>query len=288
MQSMQTISINASCEPAAQLSLNMDSHRVKIPGQACAKTSCTFPLADCPEPSVEKNSIQPTPRDRPRILIAEDHDLNQLLIMALADKAGLDAELASDGIEALDMVEAAKRARRPYRMVLMDVQMPRLDGLAATRRLRATGHAPDDLPIIALTANAAADDVAVCIGAGMQGHLAKPVSLGDLSNLMNIFLDGPNVFAAGGTSARSQLSALYQSQKTALRDCLGALQTQVTLGQHQRTELADRLHKLAGSAGLFNEPEIGVAAAQLERRLRVATPLTLSKYSRKPNNFYFS
>lgn len=269
---MQTISEIASLEAEGQNPPGIRSSDVTIVAQNYPKTGRTFSRADCTERAIEQNFIAPTPRVRPRILVAEDHDLNQMLIMALADKAGLEAELASDGIEALAMVEAAQQAERPYRMVLMDVQMPRLDGLEATRRLRATGHAPSDLPVIALTANAAAHDVAICIGAGMQGHLAKPVGLSALTNLMNIYLDGAAECAAGAAMAPSQLTALYQSQKVALRDRFGALRAQATLGQHQRAELADRLHKLAGSAGLFNERVIGVAAAELERRVRVATP----------------
>lgn len=272
MQFVQTISKIARPEAEEQVPPG-----IRPPGAAAfmqnfRRTGRTFSRADRSEPAIKQNSIAPTPRVRPRILVAEDHDLNQLLIMALADKAGLDAELACDGLEAVAMVEAAQQAGRPYQMVLMDVQMPRLDGLEATRRLRATGHMPSDLPVIALTANAAAHDVAICIGAGMQGHLAKPVGLSALANLMNIYLDGEPECAAGAAMPPSQLTALYQSREVALRDSFGALRAQATLGQHQRAGLADRLHKLAGSAGLFNEPVIGVAAAELERRLRVATP----------------
>ena len=272
MQLVQTISKIANLEVEGAVAPGIRSPDAAIFTHNYPKTGRTFSHAHRTESAIEQNSNAPTSRVRPRILVAEDHDLNQLLIMALADKAGLDAELACDGLEAVAMVEAAQQAGRPYRMVLMDVQMPRLDGLEATRRLRATGHMPSDLPVIALTANAAAHDVAICIGAGMQGHLAKPVGLSALANLMNIYLDGESNCAAAAAMPPGQLTALYQSQKIALRDSFGALRAQATLGQHQRAELANRLHKLAGSAGLFNEPAIGVAAGALERRLRVATP----------------
>lgn len=269
---MQTISKIASHDRYLHTPEIRQSPDSAIFRQNFSGTDRPLPSTARNSPSVEPRSIAPLPRARPRVLIAEDHDLNQLLIMALADKAGLEAELARDGIEALAMIEAAQQAGRPYRMVLMDVQMPRLDGLEATRRLRAAGHAPADLPVIALTANAAAQDVAVCIGAGMQGHLAKPVGVSALANLMNIYLDGAEECAAAVAMPPGQLSALYQREKAALRDRIGALRAQATLGQHQRAALADRMHKLAGTAGLFNEPAIGLAAGELERRLRVATP----------------
>lgn len=284
---MQTISKIASLEVEAKIPLVIGSPDAKISTQNYPKTGRTFSLAVRTEPSVEQNCVTSTASVRPRILIAEDHDLNQLLIMALAEKAGLDVELARDGMEALAMVEAAQQAGRPFQMVLMDVQMPRLDGLEATRRLRATGHTPGDLPVIALTASAAAHDVAACIGVGMQGHLAKPVSLSDLANLMNIYLDGADDSAVGATMAPGELTALYHSQKAALRDCFGALRAQVTFGQDQRVELADRLHKLAGSAGLFNEPEFGAAAADLERRLWVATPFEFIQIISHADEFLF-
>lgn len=83
--------------------------------------------------------------------------------------AGLDADVAVDGIEAVDMAAATA-----YDLILMDVQMPRMDGLDATRRLRAIpGRVL--VPIIAMTANAFADDRARCLAAGMDDFIAKPV-----------------------------------------------------------------------------------------------------------------
>ena len=78
------------------------------------------------------------------------------------------------------MVAEAELASDPFRLVLMDLRMPVMDGLSATRTLRAGGRDWRLLPIVALTADAGACDIAACIAAGMQGHLAKPVDLDSL------------------------------------------------------------------------------------------------------------
>jgi two-component system, sensor histidine kinase and response regulator len=102
-----------------------------------------------------------------RVLLAEDNLVNQEVSLSLLRAAGLQAELAADGAEAVEMA-----MRERYDAVLMDMQMPRLDGLEATRELRARGYAG---PIIAMTANAFGDDRAACLAAGMNDHVAKPV-----------------------------------------------------------------------------------------------------------------
>ena len=105
-----------------------------------------------------------------RILVAEDNDVNQLVISAMLAQLGHSCDVARDGLEALAKVSAS-----PYDLVLMDVHMPNLDGLAATRRIRALAGSVACIPIIALTANAMAEDRHAYIEAGMDDHVAKPV-----------------------------------------------------------------------------------------------------------------
>ncbi|ANY21271.1 Aerobic respiration control sensor protein ArcB [Tsuneonella dongtanensis] len=119
-------------------------------------------------------------RDAPRVLVVEDHDVNQALALDQLQSMGARADVAADGAEAIDMLAGASRAGDPYRLVLMDLQMPGIDGIEATRRLRALGFSPEVLPIIALTANATTEHVAACLSAGMQGHLAKPTAFDSL------------------------------------------------------------------------------------------------------------
>jgi two-component system sensor histidine kinase/response regulator len=104
-----------------------------------------------------------------RILLAEDEPVNRLVALEMLQHTGLQVDTAEDGASALDMA-----ARTPYALILMDVQMPVLDGLDATRRIRQLpAHAAT--PIIAMTANAFAEDRERCLAAGMNEFLTKPV-----------------------------------------------------------------------------------------------------------------
>ena len=115
-----------------------------------------------------------------RVLVAEDHDINQMLILGMLEQCGFAADLAENGEQAVDMALSARDAGAPYDIVLMDVQMPVLNGLDAARQLRSAGVTEQDLPILALTANCYADDIASCLAAGMQGHLPKPLKMAQL------------------------------------------------------------------------------------------------------------
>ena len=104
-----------------------------------------------------------------RVLLAEDNVVNQEVAVALLQSAGLEVDVANDGVEACEMVQ-----RGDYGLVLMDVQMPAMDGLDATRAIRATEKGRQ-LPILAMTANAFAEERQRCLDAGMNDHVAKPV-----------------------------------------------------------------------------------------------------------------
>ncbi len=111
-----------------------------------------------------------------RILVAEDNIVNQSLVAAVLEKAGYQIVLAADGHEALEYFE-----RQPFDLILMDVQMPRMDGLAATAAIRAAEKSTGKhMPIVAMTAHAMKGDRELCIQAGMDDYLTKPVNLADL------------------------------------------------------------------------------------------------------------
>ena len=109
-----------------------------------------------------------------RALLVEDNELNQEVATEFLQAAGLEVEVAGNGAVALAMVEA-----RDYDIVLMDMQMPVMDGLTASREIRKLPKARE-LPIVAMTANALAGDRERCINAGMNDHIAKPIDPADL------------------------------------------------------------------------------------------------------------
>ena len=111
-----------------------------------------------------------------RLLVAEDNDLNWEIIAAMLDGYGIRCSRALDGRQCVDMLENA--APGTWDMVLMDVQMPNLNGREATRLLRASDRADlRSIPVAAMTADAFAEDVQACLDAGMDAHLSKPVDI---------------------------------------------------------------------------------------------------------------
>ena len=105
-----------------------------------------------------------------RILLAEDNVVNQKLALRLLLQMGYRADLASNGIEAIECVE-----RQTYDIVLMDVQMPEMDGLEASRRITARWTATERPRIVAMTANAMQGDREECLAAGMDDYVTKPI-----------------------------------------------------------------------------------------------------------------
>ncbi|MCX7355922.1 MAG: ATP-binding protein [Alphaproteobacteria bacterium] len=106
---------------------------------------------------------------RLRVLVAEDSPTNQKYIQIVLERAGHRVDVVANGLEAIEAV-----GRVPYDVVLMDVQMPEMDGLEATRRIRAMNGMPAQVPIVAMTANAGNDIVERCLDAGMTDYISKP------------------------------------------------------------------------------------------------------------------
>ena len=111
-----------------------------------------------------------------RILVAEDNDINWEIISMLMQMNGIECDRAENGQIAVDIVRDAPADR--YDLIFMDIQMPVMNGLDATRAIRAlpVGHAKT-IPIIAMTADAFSENVAECLDAGMNGHIAKPIDI---------------------------------------------------------------------------------------------------------------
>ncbi len=135
--------------------------------------------AQAPVPEHKRRA--PTPDTR--ILIAEDNEVNQQVITEMLTKLGYRHDMAADGLAALTMLQ-----QQHYDAVLMDIQMPVMDGLEATRRLRQLAHPLSDTPVIALTASALASDEQRCRQAGMNHFLSKPLRLHLLAKTLHAAL----------------------------------------------------------------------------------------------------
>jgi len=147
------------------------------------------PETPAPPEAPATTMAAPKPRLHGHVLVAEDNPVNQEVILTMLEALGLSADLAANGQEALDRV----RRGGPYDIVLMDMQMPVMDGLEATRRIR--GEADPRLralPIIAITANAIQGDRERCIEAGMNDYLSKPFSLDGLGHTLEQWLARPD------------------------------------------------------------------------------------------------
>ncbi len=133
-----------------------------------------------PEPPFEGSAASATPAIAAKglsILVAEDNEINALLMRSLLTKLGHRVVIATHGEAALESWLAARSAGAPYDLVLMDIQMPQLDGIEAAKRIRAheAGEAGRRTPILALTANTLVEDRYACFEAGMDGFLIKPL-----------------------------------------------------------------------------------------------------------------
>jgi CheY-like chemotaxis protein/HPt (histidine-containing phosphotransfer) domain-containing protein len=122
-----------------------------------------------------------------RVLLAEDNPVNQRLALALLRKHGAIVTLAADGVEAVEAFES-----EPFDVILMDVQMPELDGLEASRSIRSREAPGTHVPIIALTARAMAGDREACLAAGMDSYVPKPIRATELLDAINQALGRPS------------------------------------------------------------------------------------------------
>ena len=120
------------------------------------------------------------------ILLVEDVEINREIVLALLGPTLLTVDCAENGIEALQMFSAAPER---YNMIFMDMQMPEMDGLEATQRIRALDNdRAKSIPIVAMTANVFQEDVSKCLAAGMNGHVGKPLDFQQLMETLNRYL----------------------------------------------------------------------------------------------------
>ena len=171
------------------LGLSICKHLVELMGGSIGVTSVAgegstfffevpFAVADSSASIRPPDAIDaPAPAVAQQILVAEDNLVNQLIVVRMLEKLGHKVQCVSNGREALEALDKA-----PYDLVLMDCQMPEMDGLEATRAIRASQDpAVAHIPVIAMTANAMAGDRELCLEAGMNDYLSKPVSMQEIA-----------------------------------------------------------------------------------------------------------
>ncbi|HWP40947.1 MAG TPA: ATP-binding protein, partial [Tepidisphaeraceae bacterium] len=221
------------------------------------------------------------------VLLAEDGEDNQQLISLLLRNMGLEVVLAHNGREAVEQASA-----RRFELILMDMQMPELDGYGATRQLRQLGY---KAPIVALTANAMADDRAKCLAAGCDEYLSKPVRLEQLARMLSRYLKPRQQVdsspasdrraqnpAAPATSGQEGMLVSSLEGNERFREVLERFVSrlpqridQITRLMQQRDleELARAVHQMKGAAGGYGFAPISEAAWRAEQCIKASGSL---------------
>lgn len=176
------------------------------------------------ETQIPETQIAGPALQRPlRILVAEDNQVNQMVIGLMLRQLGHQVDVTTNGIEACEQVQKA-----PYDLVLMDVQMPEMDGIQATQTIRSLPRDCASIPIIALTANAMEGDRETYLAAGMNDYIAKPIALPQLIAAMNRALQGKQAgdepaAAPPPNASAAPAGALSEQAKAGLGNLLASL-----------------------------------------------------------------
>jgi signal transduction histidine kinase/DNA-binding response OmpR family regulator len=258
-----------------------------IPASAASKEDSSVTQRE--SGAFEAAMLTLTAMERPlRVLVAEDNSTNQIVARAVLAKMGAVADVVENGAEAVAAVE-----RAPYDVILMDMQMPEMDGVEAARAIRAMRSPAKDTPIVALTANAFAADVKACMDAGMNGHVRKPFRKEDLAVAIVAALEGrtPAVASAAVPDAESAAHAVDWSAIEAIREDSGepllrklldtfvadaALKlkaiAEAAASGHSNSETIRLAHTIKGSGAMAGAAQLSAAAAALEDSLRHGVP----------------
>lgn len=208
-----------------------------------------------------------------RILVVEDNELNQQVALEILLDAGFTVDMADNGLMALEKVERSHHKLAPYSVVLMDVQMPMMDGLTATRKLRANPRNAH-LPIVAMTANAMQSDRDACAAAGMNGFIVKPIEPDLLWRTLKELLQNADAL----TGFQQLESASTQSQADQLKQMKQIVGLDVDLGLRRAMGKMDLyqtlLRKFAAGQGAFaSDVAQALAAGDRARAERLAHTL---------------
>jgi len=222
---------------------------------------------------------------RARVLVVEDNSVNQLVAIGQLQRLGHDCVVAASGVEAIDAV-----ARDTFDIVLMDIQMPDMDGYEATRRIRQMAAPKSDIPVIAITAHALAGEREKCIASGMNDYLAKPVSLEQVGAVIRLWASrdsqettaGPDVmeqddqyvldrervssFLAIGRTQDGFLEGLVRTFREDVPSRIDALRSAAANGDSHDLSLA--AHAMKSSSGSVGAKRMFAMASSLEHNAR--------------------
>jgi signal transduction histidine kinase/CheY-like chemotaxis protein/HPt (histidine-containing phosphotransfer) domain-containing protein len=220
------------------------------------------PVADADEPAQRHASI----------LLVEDIDINQELVTEMLIRLGHRVDLATNGAEALALAHRLETEPGAWDLILMDVQMPVMDGITATRAIRALGGRATTIPIVALTANAFAAEMQECHDAGMNDHITKPSGFAQLKRAVELWGDVvPSTAPATGfrdlakVSIADRFETRMRKSHERLIELVAALcDAKEDAATPLMREAAGIAHVLAGTAGMFGQAGLGNVAQQVE------------------------
>ena len=240
-----------------------------------------------PAAAAARPAGQPAPDSRPRrILVAEDHPINQLVAVRQLEAFGYEVTAVSNGLEALAALEESR-----YDLVLLDCQMPEMDGYETARRLRRrmSGKPGPRLPIVALTAHALKEDLERCLEAGMDDYVTKPFRPDTLRRTVEAWLSGrgsalseavaPETGSVRGDEPRldpTRLEGLRELGRLGGSDLVGGViarfrEQPLLAALHQALESSDRkalgfhAHTLKGTSGALGAVRLSRLCGELER-----------------------
>ena len=245
---------------------------VSIAGGCVDDVEMVDRLAEPSSQSPARSDPSPLTRLRGRILLAEDGPDNQRLISLHLRRAGAEVTIAENGRDALE-----KLAAEPFDLVLMDLQMPEVNGCTATTVLRQNGC---KIPIIALTAQAMSDDREKCSQAGFDDYLTKPIDKARLLETVRNHLPDSQRMTDHAPPARGMTSELADDPDLAdlLPSFIEMLPKKVErlfelLSRQEMEELCQFAHQLKGAAGGYGFPLVTASAARLESQLHDSASL---------------
>jgi CheY-like chemotaxis protein/HPt (histidine-containing phosphotransfer) domain-containing protein len=203
-----------------------------------------------------------------RMLVVEDSEVGLELTCMMAQRLGAAVDGAADGHQAVQLVKSAAVSGDPYALVLMDFMMPIVDGIEATRRIRAAGITANDLPVVALTAIVEPGELARFTQAGGQAYLAKPISLEKMSAVLDAWV--PERASAAPLAQVVEDPAIVGRYVERKRATIERIATAIREGRFDPAtlrEIRDLVHKLAGTAGMFGDDVVSAIATDCENEL---------------------